>query len=205
LETIFCLERETIFHQRKTMESHDNLDASAEARVTELLELFYPVHYKTGIAFEDAMRNGKLTRKQTAILWLIHSEGIGGRQMRRKAIERSLQTWFEVSSSAITKALRGMSRPPLSLLKIVEDPDSAREKQVVLTAKGERFLQMMIEEGLRLIRRMVIKLTDAEVDGGIRYLRKVTEVLESALLESSRDRDREAASAARLLAVDNGK
>jgi DNA-binding MarR family transcriptional regulator len=169
------------------------------------LETIYPVDYKTGIAFEDAMRNGKLTRKQTAILWLIHSEGIGGRQMRRKAIERSLQTWFEVSSSAITKALRGMSRPPLSLLKIVEDQDSAREKQVVLTAKGERFLQMMIEEGLRLIRRMVTKLTDAEVDGGIRYLRKVTEVLESALQESSMDKDNEAARAERLVAADNGK
>jgi hypothetical protein len=32
------------------------------------------------------MRNEKVTRKQTAILWLIHSEGFGGRQMRRKVI-----------------------------------------------------------------------------------------------------------------------
>ncbi|MGH7837402.1 MAG: hypothetical protein ACREQC_06190, partial [Candidatus Binataceae bacterium] len=105
------------------MEFQVSADGSTERRVTELLELFYPVHYKTGIAFEDAMRGDKLTRKQTAILWLIHSEGVEKRQMRRKEIERSLQTWFEVSSSAITKALRGMSRGPLSLLKIVEDPD----------------------------------------------------------------------------------
>jgi DNA-binding MarR family transcriptional regulator len=167
------------------MEFHDIAESPTEKRVTELLELFYPVHYKTGIAFEDAMRNGKLTRKQTAIMWLIHSEGIGGRQMRRKAIERSLQTWFEVSSSAITKALRGMSRPPLSLLKIVEDPDSAREKQVLLTAKGEKFLDFMVAEGRRLLRRMVDKLTEAEVDGGIIYLRKATEVLEAALQETS--------------------
>jgi len=167
------------------MEFHDTAENPTEKRVTELLELFYPVHYKTGIAFEDAMRNGKLTRKQTAIMWLIHSEGIGGRQMRRKAIERSLQTWFEVSSSAITKALRGMSRPPLSLLRIVEDPDSAREKQVLLTAKGEKFLESMVAEGRRLLRRMVDKLTEAEVDGGIVYLRKATEVLESALRETS--------------------
>ncbi|MGH7879243.1 MAG: hypothetical protein ACREQD_07065, partial [Candidatus Binataceae bacterium] len=86
-----------------------------------------------------------------------------------------LQTWFEVSSSAITKALRGMSRGPLSLLKIVEDPDSAREKQVVLTAKGEKFVELMIEEGRRLIRQMVAQLTEAEVDGGILYLRKATD------------------------------
>jgi DNA-binding MarR family transcriptional regulator len=136
------------------MESPNSSRNLAEQRVTELLELFYPVHYKTGIAFEDAMRGGKITRKQTAILWLIHSEGVEQRQMRRKDIERSLQTWFEVSSSAITKALRGMSRAPLSLLKIVEDPDSAREKQVLLTAKGERFLQMMVAEGRRLVHRV---------------------------------------------------
>ncbi|MGH7843148.1 MAG: MarR family winged helix-turn-helix transcriptional regulator [Candidatus Binataceae bacterium] len=157
------------------MEFQVSADGSTERRVTELLELFYPVHYKTGIAFEDAMRGDKLTRKQTAILWLIHSEGVEKRQMRRKEIERSLQTWFEVSSSAITKALRGMSRGPLSLLKIVEDPDSAREKQVVLTAKGEKFVELMIEEGRRLIRQMVAQLTEAEVDGGILYLRKATD------------------------------
>jgi len=154
-------------------------------RVTELLELFYPVHYKTGIAFEDAMRNGQLTRKQTAILWLIHSEGIDGRQMRRKEIERLLQTWFEVSSSAITKALRGMSRPPLSLLKIVEDPDSAREKQVLLTSKGEKFVQMMMAEGRRLIRRIVEQMTEAEVDAGITYLRKATEAMEAGFKNPS--------------------
>jgi DNA-binding MarR family transcriptional regulator len=167
------------------MEVDNSAESRAELRVTELLELFYPVHYKTGIAFEDAMRNGQLTRKQTAILWLIHSEGIDRRQMRRKAIERSLQTWFEVSSSAITKALRGMSRSPLSLLKIIEDPDSAREKQVLLTAKGEKFVQMMVAEGRRMIHGIVAQLTEAEVDGGILYLRKATSALESAMQNAS--------------------
>ena len=54
----------------------------------ELLELFYPVHYKGGMALEDAMRGGRLSRKQVAILWLIRSEGGQGRRMRRKEIER---------------------------------------------------------------------------------------------------------------------
>src|SRR5258708_24579780 len=117
------------------------------------------------------MRAGRLTRKQTAILWLIHSEGSDRRQMRRKDIERLLQTWFEVSSSAITKALRGMSRPPLGLLRMVEDPQSAREKQVVLTSKGEKFLHSMVEEGRRLLRRLVAQLSDQEIDAGNLYLR----------------------------------
>jgi DNA-binding MarR family transcriptional regulator len=167
----------------KTMEFGEKTESPTERRITELLELFYPVHYKTGIAFEDAMRGDKLTRKQTAILWLIHSEGTDRRQMRRKAIERSLQTWFEVSSSAITKALRGMSRPPLNLVRIIEDSESAREKQVVLTSKGEKFLEMMVAEGRRLIRQLVGQLTEQEVDGGIVYLRKATAVLQSTIGE----------------------
>jgi DNA-binding MarR family transcriptional regulator len=170
------------------MEFHNGTEDPNEHRVTELLELFYPVHYKTCIAFEDAMRDGKLTRKQTAIMWLIHSEGVDRRQIRSKAIERSLQSWFEVSSSAITKALRGMSRPPLNLVKIIEDPDSAREKQVVLTAKGEKFLAMMVAEGRRLVRCMVSRLSDAEVDGGILYLRKATEGFDQALQQAASEK-----------------
>ena len=147
--------------------------AALERRVNELLELFYPVHYKIGFAFEDGMRRGQLTRNQAAILWLIHYEG-EHRCMRRKDIERSLKTWFEVSSSGITKALRGMSRPPRALLKIIEDPDSAREKQVILTPKGEKFLHCMIAEGRNSIRKLVAHFAGEEVDGGIRFLRKVT-------------------------------
>ena len=159
-------------------------DNPNDRRINELLGLFYPVHYKSGIAFEDAMRAGRLTRKQTAILWLIHSEGIERRQMRRKDIERSLQTWFEVSSSAITKALRGMSRPPLSLLRIFEDSQSAREKQVVLTAKGEKFLDSMVAEGRRLLACLVTQLSDDEIDAGIRYLTKITDAFEKAAQEA---------------------
>src|SRR5579885_1731043 len=42
---------------------------------TRLVELFYPVHYTVGLAIEDIIRAGVLTRKQAAILWLIRSEG----------------------------------------------------------------------------------------------------------------------------------
>jgi DNA-binding MarR family transcriptional regulator len=149
-------------------------NAALEHRVNELLELFYPVHYKIGFAFEDKMRRGQLTRNQVAILWLIHYEGVERRCMRRKDIERSLKTWFEVSSSGITKALRGMCRPSLALLKIFENPDSAREKQVILTSKGEKFLLHMITEGRNRIRELIAHFGTDEVDGGIRFLRTVT-------------------------------
>jgi len=146
-----------------------------------LLEFFYPFHYKGGMALEDALRCGQLSRKQVAILWLIRSEGEQGKRMRRKAIERSIQTWFEVSSSAITKALRSMARPPLSLVKIVEDPRSAREKLVLLTLKGERFLDTMVTEGLRFEQQIVDQLTPEEVRNGIHFLQRAMAALELAL------------------------
>lgn len=145
---------------------------STESRVNELLELFYPVHYKMGFEFEDAMRMGRLTRNQIAMLWLIRAEGVESRRMRRKDIERSLRAWFEVSGAGITKALRGMSRPPLALLRIIEEPSTAREKLVILTPKGEKFLWEMVEQGRNSIRQLIAHFSEEEVDGGIRFLRK---------------------------------
>ena len=150
-----------------------------------LLEFFYPIHYKGGIALEDVLRCGQLSRKQVAILWLIRSEGEQGKRMRRKEIERSIQTWFEVSSSAITKALRSMACPPLDLVQIVEDPQSAREKLVRLTPKGERFLATMVAEGQRFEQQIVDRLTPEEVRNGIHFLQRTMAALTHTLSQSA--------------------
>jgi len=155
-----------------------------ESPAAVLLEFFYPFHYKGGMALEDVLRCGQLSRRQVAILWLIRSEGERGKRMRRKDIERSLQTWFEVSSSAITKALRSMARPPLGLVQIVENVQSAREKQVRLTAKGERFLATMVAEGQRFEQQIVDRLIPEEVNAGIRFLLRVRSALDDALAQS---------------------
>src|SRR5258708_6638660 len=149
-----------------------------------LLEFFYPFHYKGGMALEDVLRCGQLSRRQVAILWLIRAEGEQGKRMRRKDIERSLKTWFEVSSSAITKSLRSMARPPLGLVQIVENAQSAREKQVRLTQKGERFLATMVAEGQRFEQQIVDQLTAEEVNSGIQFLLRVRSALEGALVQS---------------------
>ncbi|MBI3246357.1 MAG: winged helix DNA-binding protein [Deltaproteobacteria bacterium] len=149
-----------------------------------LLEFFYPFHYKGGMALEDALRCGQLSRKQVAILWLIRAEGEQGKRMRRKDIERSIQTWFEVSSSAITKALRSMARPPLSLVQILEDPQSAREKQVLLTPKGESFLGTMVTEGQKFLQKILEQLTPKEVSSGIHFLERSIAAQEHILSQS---------------------
>src|SRR5215510_2035203 len=167
------------------MESPAQKSHTEEDLAAKLLEFFYPIHYQGEMALEDALRGGILTRKQAAILWLIRSEGEQGRRMRRKEIERSIQTWFEVSSSAITKALRSMARPPLSLVQIMEDPQSAREKQVRLTPKGERFLATMVAEGQRFEQQIVDQLTPEEVRCGIHFLQRAMAALEHTLSQSA--------------------
>ena len=144
----------------------------------EATELFLPIHYKIGMALEDALRCGQLSRKQVAILWLIRSEREADGHMRRKDIERLLASWFETSSSTITRALRDMANAPLKLVRLIEDPDSGREKQVILTLKGERFLQTMEEEGKKFLRPFMAQMPPAESRELFRLLRKGVSLFE---------------------------
>jgi DNA-binding MarR family transcriptional regulator len=139
----------------------------------ELQEFFYPIHYQIGMALEDALRGGVLTRKQSAILWMIHSASEEGRSMRRKDIVRLMQSWFEVTNSAISKSIRGMARPPLLLVQMSEDPRSAREKLISLTPKGEEFLGAMADRGEIFLQDIVKHLPTEVARGGIAYFRQL--------------------------------
>lgn len=150
----------------------------AERHAADLLELFYPVHYRSNMAVEEAMR-GELSRKQAAILWLIRSAGNDqGRSMRRKEIVRRLQDWFEVSSPAVTQALRRMARPPRDLVRLIEDSDSAREKRVILTPKGEKFIGTMVERGRAFLQRLMAQLPEERASSGIEFLRAAVAAVE---------------------------
>jgi DNA-binding MarR family transcriptional regulator len=165
--------------------TNGNQAKAAARRAAELLELFYPVHYRGSMAVEDAMR-GDLTRKQAAILWLIRSAGTdGGRCIRRKEIVLRLQDWFDVSSPTITQTLRGMARPPLGLVRLVEDANSAREKKVHLTPKGERFLLGMIERGRDFLRKVMTQIPETQARGGVEFLRASVNAFERVHTQNS--------------------
>jgi DNA-binding MarR family transcriptional regulator len=148
----------------------ERIGKQVQQYAAELLELFYPIHYRGNMAVEDAMR-GKLTRKEAAIIWLIRSAGEDGSEMRRKEIVARLQDWFDVSSPAVTKALRHMARPPLSLVRLVEDAASGREKRVRLTAHGQRFVLGMVTRGQDFLQKVVEQLPGEQVREGIEFLR----------------------------------
>ncbi len=145
------------------------------ARALDLLGFFYPIHYKAGIKVEDALRGGKLSRHQVAVLWHIHSEGREGREMHRKEIERALKAWFEISGAAITKAIRGMAAPPLELVVQVEDPRSAREKIVRLTPEGEKHIEAMMARGVALIERIMGPMDAHTIREGIGFFQAITD------------------------------
>jgi len=154
-----------------------------ETTASELQEFFYPIHYQIGMALEDALRGGLLTRKQSAILWMIRSAGENGRCMRRKDIVQSMQSWFEVTNSALSKAMRGMARPPLALVEITEDPHSAREKLISLTPKGEQFLVAMEARGEVFLQDIVKHLPASVIHGGIEYFRQLIEAFNRSRAE----------------------
>lgn len=145
----------------------------------EFLELFFPIHYTVGMTVEDTLRNNILTRQQTIILWLIRARGVDGKLMSRKDIVKSLSYWFELTNSAISKALRALARPPLALITITEDPRSGREKLIQLTPKGEKFLLHMVENGRLLIKRLTDAMTEQEINQGIHIFRRISEVFET--------------------------
>ncbi len=144
----------------------------------QFLELYYPIHYRAGIGVEDALRGRGLGRHQVAILWLIHAEGVDGRSLDRKRIQRALTSWFGISPAAVTKALNGMSTAPRKLLRLEGNPASGREKLVILTAAGERQLQAMIGRGTAHVQRIIDEMDDAQVLAGLAFFEKITAIID---------------------------
>lgn len=161
--------------KNKTKVGTEQAPADAARR---FLEFYYPIHYKAGLRVEDSMRGGEIGRHQVAILWLIHSEGIDGRRMNRKDIERQLGAWFEISGAAITKAIRTMASAPHSLLTVEEAAHSGREKVVTLTRTGEKFVDGMINRGDAFIQRIIETMTDEEINQGLHFFQRISDVID---------------------------
>jgi DNA-binding MarR family transcriptional regulator len=118
---------------------------------------------------ETLMGQGRISRQQSAMLWLIHSRANPDGWIRRKAIEARLSTWFEISNSNISRLLRELSRPPLSLVTQVENPQSGREKVIRLTKGGERFVEGMIEASVNYLSGQLAHLSEEELRWGLGF------------------------------------
>ena len=143
------------------------------------LDQFFPIHYKAGNRVEDVLRSGiNLSRQQVVILWIIYAEGQGKRRMPRKEIEADMQDWFEITSSAISKAIRSLTREPFNLLTVEEHPTSGREKIVSLNRKGTLFVELMFENGTEFLQPVVDALSDDEIDMLLHSFQRTAEIFE---------------------------
>ena len=136
----------------------------------ELLGFFYPIHYRIGMELESLMCQGRLTRQQAAIIWLIESEVGADGWIRRRVIEQQLNYWFATSNSQVSQLLRELTRPPLSLVVQMENPASGREKVVALTPEGKAFFESMIEAGLAYFAATLGHVSAEEMRWGIKFL-----------------------------------
>lgn len=148
----------------------ENSDPERQAQLHQLFAHFYPVHYKIGMAIESILCANVLTRKQFAVLWMIHSSGEGGKWMARKSIEERLKSWLEIDTTAISKVLRELSSPPLGVVELVPSPQSAREKRVVLTEAGSLYIARVSKEALKFVGALMEDMPEDVMAGGIRYL-----------------------------------
>ena len=143
---------------------------TTKSRHRDLLGFFYPIHYRIGMELENRMCQGRLSRQQAAIIWLIESEVGADGWLRRKVLEQQLGNWFETSNSQVSQLLRELARPPLSLVMQIENPASGREKVVALTEEGKAFFHSMIEAGLTYFSSTLAHVSDEEMRWGIKFL-----------------------------------
>jgi DNA-binding MarR family transcriptional regulator len=144
-------------------------EGPSKALLSELLSFFYPVHYRLGMDLEKRMCQGRISRKQAAILWLIESEVGADGWMRRRLIEQTLSSWFEISNSNVSQVLRDLARPPLSLVKLIENPASGREKVVALTAEGKAFFETMLNAAVDHLGQELHHLSADELRWGVGF------------------------------------
>jgi len=156
--------------QEKSRTARAGTGATAEVFGERVLRYFYPVHYRFGMEMEQAMGQGRLGRKQAALLWLIHSEAGPDGWMPRKDIEATLATWFEMSPPNVTKIIRDTASPAHGLIEIIESPGSAREKSLRLTPAGRDFVSTMIDSATRFLQSRVAHMPQAKLSAGLAFL-----------------------------------
>ena len=168
-------------------ESRQGSEQLREQAAGLFLEQYYPFHYEVGFTIERELRDPSLTQHQTVMLRIIHAKAGDNGRVPRKDVERQIKLWFDVTSSAISKALRGLARPPLGLLLIEENPESAREKYVSLTPEGRKMVAEMNARGEAIVQRIIDSMSSQEIQQGLHFLRQVSAIVKNFSAENNFD------------------
>jgi DNA-binding MarR family transcriptional regulator len=142
------------------------------AKRSRLLQVIYPLHCRIAAAVENTICGG-LTPVQASILWMFRQHvAMNHRRanLPRKEIAQWVNHWFGFTGAAVSHAIRGMSSPPLALVRLVKDSSSRREKLVRLTARGEQFLISMEERGQLCLELIERELPEEQLWAGVSFL-----------------------------------
>lgn len=145
------------------------------------MELFYPIHYAIGMQVEDALRGDQgLDRHQTVIMWLLRTEGLqhGRKSLKRKEIERCLTSWYDITSSTVSKALRALAKSPYNFVVISEDPDSGREKLVTVTPAGQRYYKQMADNASRFVKQATDRMSVEDNSMGVHVMKVISDTFQ---------------------------
>lgn len=146
-------------------------DLHSRGFIEDVLSYFYPAHYRLGMEMEAAMSQGRIGRKQSALLWLIHTRSAAGAWVTRKEIEAELSNWFEISNSKISRMIRELSAAPMDLIEVAETPESGREKMLRLTPEGARFVDGMVGAAVDYLTAKLGHLSPDQLKWGLQFFR----------------------------------
>lgn len=134
------------------------------------LDYFYPIHFSIGMRIEQSLMScGRLDRHQTVIMWILRSESMRNDSdtISRKEVVRLMTNWYDITSSMVSKALRGLAKEPLHYITLSEDPNSGREKLIKITPEGLAHCDRMIESATSLIKGITDQMSEDENKMGV--------------------------------------
>ncbi|RUT76923.1 hypothetical protein EHM94_17995 [Marinobacter sp. NP-6] len=160
---------------RKELKTAHPASGHSQEMLSTMLTFFYPIHYRVGMELESHMCQGRLTRQQAAIIWLIASECDDEGWVKRQVIERALASWFESSNSRVSQLLKQLSSSEWGLIVQIENPSSGREKLVALTDAGRDFFVSMRQAGIDYFAEYFADLSPEELQKGIHFFKMALE------------------------------
>jgi DNA-binding MarR family transcriptional regulator len=153
---------------------------SSKRYAARLFEYFYLVHYQLNMVIEDAIR-GPLTRKEAALLFLLYAEGGSSARLPRKLVVERLNSWFDSTSSNVTKIIARMASPQVNLVQVTNEPGSGRDKRIALSSNGRNFMRAMLEKGEDQTELLLANLSDEQARAGLEFFRAASAITNSIL------------------------
>lgn len=155
---------------KKKWTKYEDVPYSPDLAPRLFLDCFYPIHFSIGMRIEKSLMScGRLDRHQTVIMWILRSESQRREldTISRKDVVKLMTNWYDITSSMVSKALRGLAKEPLNYITLTEDPNSGREKVISLTPEGHAHCDRMIESASDLIKGITDLMTEDENKMGV--------------------------------------